>query len=240
MWVWTPQLHVERRIALMPDSTLMIQVGILDPFTGEPPVREYIRTATAGERSRIPAQAMRIGWQRAANERQVALGAGAYHATQDWGFGRTVDAWAATADWDVPLGRRFALSGELYRGRAIGGLGGGSSVSVLVDSSLPVSSVWPVDTAGGWSQLKFKPTGRLELNAAFGEDNPFRDRLRPALALGADASTVNRNASAFLNTIYQVRSNLLFSIEYRRLWTTGLDEATRTADHVSVSTGIVF
>jgi len=241
IWAWTPQLHVERRMTFATDSTLMVQFGILDPFTGQPPFSEYSRTATAGERSRMPAQAMHIGWQRAANARPLALGAGAYHASQDWGFGRTVEAWAATADWDVPLGRRFAFSGEFYRGRAIGGLGGGTSVSVLVDGSSPASSVWPVDSAGGWSQLKFKPTSRLEFNVALGEDNPFRDRLRRTLAVGsADASTVTRNASGFVNTIFQPRSNLLFSVEYRRLWTTGLDEATRTADHVSVSTGIVF
>jgi len=243
VWTWTPQLHIEHRIALSNDSTMMVQWGILDPFTEELPAEEYNRSATAGERSRIPAQAIRVGWQRAANERVVALGAGAYHSKQDWGFGRTVDAWAATADWDVPLGRWFALSGELYRGRAIGGLGAGASASVLFDGppTAPASSVQPVDTAGGWSQLKFKPSSRLELNAAFGGDNPFRTRLGRLLAIGSvDESAVNRNASGFLNVIYQARSNLLFSVEYRRLWTTSLDDATRTADHVSFSTGIAF
>ncbi|PYR43392.1 MAG: hypothetical protein DMF95_25900 [Acidobacteria bacterium] len=251
MWVWTPQIHVEHRIALPNDSTMMVQWGILDSFTEELPADEYNRTATAGERIRIPAQAIRVGWQRARNERVVALGAGAYHSKQDWGFGRTVDAWAATTDWDVPLGRWFALSGELYRGRAIGGLGAGASASVMFDgpATEPDSSLQPVDTAGGWSQLKFKPASRLELNAAFGRDNPFRTRLGRVLAarlgrvLGVaseDEPTVNRNASGFLNVIYQARSNLLFSVEYRRLWTTGLDDATRTADHVSFSTGIAF
>ena len=243
VWVWTPQLHVEHRIPLSNDSTMMVQWGILDPVTEELPAEEYNRTATAGERTRIPAQAIRVGWQRARNERVVALGAGAYHSKQNWGFGRTVDAWAATTDWDVPLGRWFGLSGELYRGRAIGGLGAGASASVLFDgpATEPGSSLQPVDTAGGWSQLKFKPASRLELNAAFGRDNPFRTRLGRLPAVGSeDEPTVNRNASGLLNAIYQARSNLLFSVEYRRLWTTGLDNATRTADHVSFSTGIVF
>ena len=243
VWAWTPQLHIDHRIALSNDSTMMVQGGILDSFTEELPTEEYNRTATAGERSRLPAQAIRVGWQRARNERVAALGAGAYHSKQDWGFGRTVHAWAATTDWDVPLGRWFALSGELYRGRAIGGLGAGASASVLFDgpATEPASSVQPVDSAGGWSQLKFKPASQLELNAAFGRDNPFRTLLgRPPAIDSVDESPVNRNASGFLNVIYQARSNLLFSVEYRRLWTTGLDDATRTADHVSFSTGIAF
>jgi hypothetical protein len=105
----------------------------------------------------------------------------------------------------------------------------------------PASSVRPVETTGGWSQLKFKRGSRLEFNAAFGEDSPRGTALSRLVNVGTpDGSPVNRNASEFLNAIYQARPNLLFSIEYRRLWTTGLDDLTRTADHVSFSTGIVF
>jgi len=72
-------------------------------------------------------------------------------------------------DWDLPLGRLFSLSGEAYRGRAIAGLGAGVSGSVLFTgpSSVPTSSVPRVDSAGGWSQLKFKPLERIEFNAVF-------------------------------------------------------------------------
>jgi len=130
-----------------------------------------------------------------------------------------------------------------YRGRAIAGLGGGASDSVLFDgpATRPGSSVWPVDSAGGWAQLKAKPANRLEFNVAFGEDSPSTTDVRRLLTIGSvDASAVNRNASGFLNAIYHARSNLLFSVEYRRLWTTSLVEVTRAADHVSFSTGIVF
>jgi hypothetical protein len=243
LWAWTPQVRLEHRFAIVNRQSMTIQFGILDPFSGEPPASEYLRLPTAGERSGIPAQAARIGWQSSHDERHAVLGAGAYHASHDWGFGRTVDAWAATADWDVPLGRGFSLSGELYRGQAIGGLGAGASDSVLFTGPPgdPASAVLPVNTAGGWSQLKFKPSAQLEFNTAFGEDNPFRGRLKPFVAPGgADVLFVNRNASAFVNAIFQARSNLLFAIEYRRLWTTGLDDTTHTADHISVSTGIGF
>jgi hypothetical protein len=237
------QLHVDHRLDLPGDSTMVIQWGLLDPLTGELPTSEYDRAVTAGERSRLPGQAFRVGWQRGADARVVAVGAGAYHATQNWGFGRTVDAWTATADWDVALGRHVALSGELYRGRALAGLGGGASDSVLFDGAPTdaASVVRPVSTSGGWSQLKFKPAPRLEFNAALGEDNPTRTGMSRLFSIGGgDGSAVNRNTSGLLNTIYQARSNLLFSIEYRRLWTTGLDDVTRTADHVSLTAGVAF
>ena len=70
----------------------------------------------------------------------------------------------------------------------------------------------------------------------------FRDSgLSRLLATGrVDGAETGRNASGFLNAIYQVRSNVLFSVEYRRLLTRSLDDARRTAGHVSVSAGIGF
>ena len=121
------------------------------------------------------------------------------------------------------------------------GLGGGPSASVLFDS-LPtsaVSAVRPVDTAGGWSQLKVTATPRLEFNVAFGGDASLKSG-RHRSAANQREFMVTRNASGFVNGIYQARSNLFFSLEYRRLGTMTVDGDRDTADHVSVSTGIVF
>jgi hypothetical protein len=242
IWTWTPQVRVERRIPLSERTTAILQGGILDPLTGEPPA-EYNRMPTAGEASRAPAYAMRFGLQRTAQERLATIGAGAYYSRQNWGFGRSVDSWAATMDWDLPLGRWFSVSGEAYRGRAIAGLGAGVSGSVLFagPSSVSTSSVLPLESAGGWSQLKFKPLERIEFNAAFGEDYPFHFGLR-FLSIGqiVQGLPVSRNKSGFFNAIYQPRSSLLFSVEYRRLWTSSFDGPMRVADQVSVSSGIVF
>ena len=243
LWTWTPQIYVEAQRPFVRGSRISIAGGLLDPFTGELPGSEYDRLPTAGERSRVPALAMRAGVQTAGDERRSAFGAGAYYAKQDWGFGRTVDAWAATADWDVALGRWIGVSGEAYRGRAIGGLGGGLSASVLFDGSASVqdSGVIPVDSTGGWVQLKVAPSSRLEFNGAWGTDRPScssAPRCAPAAAV--DPSRMRRNATASLNTIYHLRSNVLFSLEFRRLRTTGADQVRWLADHFSLNTGIAF
>jgi len=243
LWTWTPQVYVEARRPLSDGTRVTIAGGLLDPFTGEAPGSEYDRLPTAGERSRVPALAMRAGLQTAGEEHRRAVGAGAYYARQNWGFARTVDAWAATADWDVSLGAGIAVSGEAYRGRSIGGLGGGLSTSVLFDGSaaLPQSAVVPIASAGGWLQLKVAPSNRLEFNGAWGTDRPScssAPRCAPATAF--DPSRIRRNATASLNTIYQVRSNLVFSLEYRRLRTTDAANVHWLADHFSLNTGIAF
>jgi len=241
LWIWTPQVRIEHRILLRNDSNISVQGGILDAFTGQPP-SEYDRIPTAGEQSRAPAVAARLGWARTASG-ETGLGAGGYYARQNWGFGRTVDAWAATADWSLPLHRMISLSGELYRGRAIGGLGGGITPSVLFADPIfgSTAAIQPVDSVGGWSQLKFKPLSKLEFNSAFGEDYPFVSGTGQfPVQRPADGSPVGRNASGFINFIYQPKSNLFFSVEYRRLWTSGVYDPKRTGDHLTVSSAIGF
>ena len=105
----------------------------------------------------------------------------------------------------------------------------------------PASSVLGLNSAGGWAQLKFKPAERLEFNGAFGEDYPFASDLgRFSQSQSYIDAALGRNQSAFVNGIYHLRSNLLFSLEYRRLWTSEVYAARSTADHVNVGLGILF
>ncbi len=242
IWTWTPEIHVEHRVALSEKDKVSIRAGILDALTGEIPT-DYDRSPTAGERGRMPAYATHFAWQRDAGDRPFTAGIGTYYSRQNWRFGRTVDAWAATADWDLPLHKRFSFSGEFYRGRAIGGLGAGASGSVLLRGPLTASAstVFPLNSAGGWSQLKFQATPKIEFNTAYGEDQPYRSDLLPLLLQRSiDGYPVKRNSSGFVNVILQPRSSLLFSIEYRRLWSNGFYDPRRTADHFSFTSGIVF
>lgn len=173
----------------------------------------------------------------------LTLGAGGYYGRQFWGLGRNVDGWAGTADVTLPLGQFFEFTGEFYRGRAVGGLSGAIGQDVLFSGPLVNSTteVQGLDSMGGWAQLKFKPTAKLELNAAFGQDNPFAGELRrfPA-SQSVYGALMSRNRSPLVNFIYQLRSDILFSAEYRRLRTFVLDNDSYSADHISLSVGYAF
>ena len=243
LWTWTPQIRIEHRMDLTDVSSILIQGGILDPLTGEIPYQQFYRLPQAGERARQPAYATRLSLTHRVGGRAITLGAGGYYARQNWGLGRTVDAWAGTADWNLPLPGRFSFTGEFYRGRALGGLGGGTGRSVLLSGPLtdPATTALGLDTTGGWEQLKFKATEKLEFNGAFGEDVPSTSDLR-RFAIGpayADTSLA-RNQSGFVNFIYRARSNLLFSAEYRRLWTWEIDRDKFKADQLNLSFGVLF
>jgi hypothetical protein len=243
LWTWTPQIRVEHHVNLSDVSSVRLQAGILDPLSGEPPYNGDYRYPQAGERSGQPAYATRIAWASRMFGSPMTIGVGGYYSRQYWGFNRKIDGWAGTVDWDIPFSHWVALSGEFYRGRAVGGLGGGIGRSVIYNGPLSdiTTTVLGLDSVGGWGQLKFRPTERLEFNGAFGQDNPFAEEVRrfyPGQSY-YDASLA-RNRSSMANVIFRPRSNLLLSLEYRRLWTYDIDEAARKANHLNLGIGILF
>jgi hypothetical protein len=124
----------------------------------------------------------------------------------------------------------------------VGGLGGGIGQSVLISAN-PTNyapDFLPLNSAGGWSQLKFSATSRLEFNGAFGIDNPFARDLRaiPSPA-GVYLNVLAVNRSAMANFIYRPRSDLLFSGEYRHLRTSEIVNYY-SADQVNVMMGVLF
>ena len=246
LWTWTPQIRVEHRLTLTENSSLTIQGGILDGLTGEPPPYSYTRTPQAGEYSRQPAYAGRVAWSSNLFGQPMTLGAGAYSSRQNWGFGRNVNAWASTLDWMTPLGKRLDLSGEFYRGQALGGLGGGLYQSAIFtgDPATPSSEVRGLDAIGGWTQLKFRASSKVELNAAAGQDNPFASEMRAfpysAYSVGVQGAAIVRNQSELFNVIYRPRSDLLLSAEYRHISTHVVDNTRYSADHVNLVLGILF
>jgi hypothetical protein len=242
LWSWTPQIRVEHRFSTSENSNISLQAGILDGLTGQVPILDYYRIAQAGEAANSPAVAARVAWNSRLSGQPVSFGGGAYYNRQNWGFSRTVDGWAAAADWTVPVTRWLELSGEFYRGRAIGGLGGALGRSSLWNGVFnnPVTQIFGLDSMGGWSQLKFKPWTKLEFNAAVGQDSSFAGELREfAAASGYFESALTGNRSGFLNFIYRPRSNLLLSMEFQRLQTRSLYN-DRNANHVDLSMGVLF
>jgi len=243
IWSWTPQAYVEQRFGARSGTTISVRGGVLDALTGELPAGEYSRLPTAGERSRTPATAFRVALERGPDDSRTSVGAGAFYSRQDWAFNRHVNAWAATGDAQWAARPNVHVSGEVYRGQAIGGLGGGAHSSVLFDGPPddPTAGVHPLVSSGGWGQLSVRHGATTEFNVAAGIDRS-RPRTRATLLQqpSDEAPSAQRNAAALFNVIMRPRSNLLFSVEYRRLCTTRFDGRAWLADHLNVSTGIVF
>ncbi len=240
LWTWTPQIVAQRTWEVSDRVKSHLQFGVLDPFNGELPPSFYLRQPEAGELSRTPGIAARPSLDFPIAGQIATIGAGGYFARQNYGYNRVLDAWAATLDWNLPFGERWALSGELHRGQGLGGMWGaiGTSVIYTAPEANQYANVVGVNTVGGWAQLKFKPAVKWEVNSAFGEESPFA----ADLLQNADPTyqPVLRNWTTMVNVIDRPRSNLLLSLEYRHLNTVLFGGQTRTAEHINLGVGMAF
>ena len=243
LWAWTPQLRVEHRFSFTDQQTLTVQAGVLDNLDWEFPPRSYYRYPQAGERSGQPAYAVRTSWSRPIHEHPLSFGVAGYYGRQNWDWNRYVDAWAGMIDGQIPLGSRISLSGEFYRGKGIGGLGGSVGRSIVYggDPTYALTPIRGLNSEGGWAQLKIQVTPKIELNGIVSNDNTFAGDVR-GFAIDADnfVPILGRNRGALGNIVFRPRSDLLFSAELRRLQTLPIYATSSSANQVNLAMGILF
>ena len=242
LWTWNPQLGISHWFALSDSSRIKVQAALIDTsdplapgFTSNPPA------VTETERSRWPGTEASIAFQHGHSGIGPELGAGGYfspHRTRD---GSTFDAWAATTDLRLPFTRYLEMTASAYRGQALAGLGGGGYVNYFDIYEGSRSYARALDDVGGWAQLKVRAGQPLELNAGYGADNPFAKQIHAAALLGNGSyAGLARNRSFFSNAIYSPSAYLLFSLEYRRLWTNFNTGPTSFSDVIGVGAGYKF
>jgi hypothetical protein len=242
LWAWSPQVRIEHRFVLSDSSNLSLQAGIIDSLTGDYPDDTFARYPSWGEESGQPSYATRIAWSHRMYGENFTVGVGGYYGRQNWGLNRTFDGWAGTVDVTLPLGKQFEFTGAFYRGRGAGGFGAAIGQTALLTGSFgnPATIFRGVDSMGGWAQLKFKLKPNFEINGALGVDSPFAGELRDHTSNSIYPSIYTRNLSPMVNVIYQVRSDILISTEYRWLQTSILDSGSNHASHINLSMGYIF
>jgi len=243
LWGWIPQLRVENRFDFSDNQRVTVQAGILDNQSWDFPTDPFYRYPGAGEQSGQPAYAARTAWSRPVGAREISFGAAGYYGRQNWGADRYVDGWAGMGDWQVPLTQRWTLSGEFYRGRGAGGLGAGIGRVVLYGEA-PLGWTTPirgVDSAGGWSQLKWQITPKVEMNGAVAQDDAFTSDIR-GFAIDANNSgpILGRNRGTLGNVVFRPRSDLILAAEFRRLRSYPVYSNSLATNQANLAMGILF
>ena len=243
LWAWTPQIRVEHRFAVSDQQTITMQAGLLDNLDWQSPYDSFYRSGQAGEYSGQPALAFRGAWSRPLQQRPLTVGVAGYYGRQNWFWGRNIDSWAGMLDFQVPLLPRLGLSGEFYRGRAIGGLGGAVATSIVYggDPRAHFTPIRGLDSTGGWAQLKLQVTPKLEFNASVADDNAYAGDVRGfATDQNNFGPILGRNRGALGNFVFRPRSDLLLSAELRRLRTFPIYGSSSMTNQLNLAMGILF
>jgi hypothetical protein len=138
-----------------------------------------------------------------------------------------------------PIERSLLASGVITAVRS-----GAIGRTVLTSGAItdPLTQVKGLNAEGGWSQLKFQQTAKLEWNGAIGMDTvPAKDlHSLPFFPTSYGYSPIARNRSGILNFIYRPRSDLLVSGEFHPLRTFTVRGNTYKSNQVSLSMGVLF
>jgi hypothetical protein len=239
LWAWSPQFEFSDSRSTSA-GRLQAEFAFIDPAAPGDAGGTGLRAPDASESSRQPGYESRLSDDFLWRGHEFDLGAGGYYSRQKYGYGQRADAWAGTADWKISLARAVDFSGEVYRGRAIGGLGGGAFKDYATYGDY--TSFRGLDDEGGWGQVKFTFSPVLEANLAIGQDNAFAGDLRDSdLVTQQDAyASLARNQTAFGNFVFRPKTYLLFSTEYRQVRSWPIVGAASQNRILGVAAGYLF
>jgi hypothetical protein len=228
LWTWNPQIGVRQQIPVTSSRDIQLEAALMD--VGDAPLSSAIEgygmpsgiPPSSAEQSRWPGVEARVALVGSGltAENGNHFGVGGYFAPHRIPMVKDFDSWAGTVDTRLHLPARLELTGNLYRGLALGGLGGGAlkDFEYRTDPDTGNYYVHPLDDVGGWAQLKEKINERIELNGAFGMDDAFAGEVRRySLPTGTVYQNLSRNQTFTGNVIYKPSAYLLFSLEYRHL-----------------------
>ena len=240
LWVWVPQTGARFTGTLAGTGVrARVEAALVD--VPDPPTATYAGVASGAEASRRPGTELRLSLLGHEDDRSAQIGVGGYFAPHRIATGANFNAWAGTIDYRLPLGRRVELSGSGYRGQALGGLGGGGYEDYAARLSGNSLQFRALEDVGGWSQVKYRATHKLDFNTAFGIDNVFAGQLRPyAVSSGSIYQNLARNRTVFSNVIFSPNAYLLFSFEYRHLLSAPVSGAPWTSDIFGLAAGYRF
>jgi uncharacterized coiled-coil protein SlyX len=244
LWNWNPQIGVSHQLPLSDNLRIKAQAALIDTSDPVPPGSSSITSpGTQTERSRWPGTEVRIALLGGQNGIGPEIGVGGYFSPHRNSDGDRFDAWAGTMDLRLPLAKHFEITSNAYRGAALAGLGGGGYVNYYYwyyQYARTNQNARALDDVGGWAQLKAIAGQRLEMNAGFGTDNPFAKEIQDAMSVVTSYPGLARNRSFFSNVIFSPSAYLLFSVEYKRLWTNYSGYPADLSDVIGIGAGYKF
>jgi hypothetical protein len=250
LWTWNPQVGITQDLPSFASQRFRLQAALIDVmnapqvYSGSTATLSTISQPSTAEMSRWPGAQGRIALLGGTNERGLQIGVGGLYVPHETSGGTRFNSWAGALDYRIPLPGRAEFSGSGYWGQALGGLGGGAYKDYVYRLN-PLSpsgySFRTLDDFGGWAQWKERVNEHIEFNLAFGTDQVPAAQLRP-YAGNQSFYYLNlaRNRTYTGNVIYSPSAYLLFSLEYRHIQSSPVNDYTATGDIIGIATGYRF
>ncbi|MGH9439820.1 MAG: hypothetical protein ACRD22_18565, partial [Terriglobia bacterium] len=208
-WFWLPQARYEERIRMGKNWGINGQVAVLQ--TGGTAYQSTDESYGYVEPVKPALEGRLAIWHRFSDTQRFEVAPG-FHISSDHVGGASVGSRIASLDWLIAPSSRLNVTGAVFTGRNVAGLGSLGNGVVMGANGIAHA----VHSSGGWAQVAVPVTSRLTLNIFGGleEDSDAE----------VNASTIVRNWSYASNLIYHLSSNVVIGLEGLQMRTrSGLD-----------------
>ncbi len=221
-WLWQPQIRVERRFSLSNENGFRAQAAAFQTsLPSNQPEPYQVQESRPGVEGRLEF------WQRWSETGRLEI-AGGIHYNRNHLGDVSLPSNVYSVDWFFRPIPKLEFSGMLFHGRNVP-----SWARSLQDSPCcRTGGQFPVQSNGGWAQMRIPITSRLAFNIYGGQQvNRSAD-----LVFGNTGS----NAGYFGNFMYRLAPNVILSLEGGQIRTTYYQIGNRLNDHYDVALAYLF
>jgi hypothetical protein len=225
-WLWEPQIRIEQRFSLSTGSGFRAQAAVFQ--TSEPNVLSSSSPGYSTQEESRPGGEGRLEYWRRWGEFGRLEIAGGFHYSRNHLGAASLPSNVYSTDWFFRPIQKLEFSGMFFEGRnvtVLGALPPGFSI-------LPNGQVIPVESAGGWAQMRIPITSRLAFNIYGGEQVNRASDLTLANPAG--------NAAYFSNFMYRLAPNVIVSLEGGQVRTAYYQIGNRLNDHYDLAIAYLF
>jgi len=226
LWLWQPQVRFEQRFRLSHTSGLRAQGSVYQ--TSEPGAGTVSETYGTFASARPALQGRFEFWNDFGETRRIEIAPGFHVSQSRVGTTISIPSRLFTADWMIRPAAAWQFTGAFFQGENAAGLGGLRQGFTDLSSGRFV----PVGTAGGWAQVAWLPTSRLNFHIYGGQESN-----RPADLL---PNQITRNLAYAGNVLYRLGPNVRVGLEASQVRTKYKSGEIRLVNHYDLALAYLF
>jgi len=235
LWWWEPQLRFEQRFRMGEHAGLNAQIGLIQTDEMQASVPASFASSLGDVR---PGLEGRFGFfQKFGDELRIEIAPG-FHVSNTHVAGGSAPSRVFSTDWLLHPVQPLELTGFFFTGENVAHFG---TTGIRQGFSiLGPGNTLPVNSRGGWTQLKIAATDRLSFHLMAGLQNDRRSDLLAGLGAGGPNGGIGRNLAYGGNLFYKLSPNVIASFETIQTRTSYLLFGQRLNNHYDLAFAYLF